>query len=118
MPLDSYFGHPLKYQSVLDLIRRLVKRTGITFTAHMLRHTHATELIRSGWDAAYVQKRLGHAHVQIIQLNCPFSSIRKKALLLLEVKLPVSLSTTFHNRTFPIILFTALTTTFGSSFCI
>ena len=61
---DSYFGHPLKYQSVLDLIRRLVKRTGITFTAHMLRHTHATELIRSGWDAAYVQKRLGHAHVQ------------------------------------------------------
>lgn len=61
---DSYFGHPLKYQSVLDLIKRLVKRTGITFTAHMLRHTHATELIRSGWDAAYVQKRLGHAHVQ------------------------------------------------------
>ncbi|ACK91074.1 tyrosine-type recombinase/integrase [Bacillus cereus] len=61
---ESYFGKPLKYQSVLDLIRRLVKRTGITFTAHMLRHTHATELIRSGWDAAYVQKRLGHAHVQ------------------------------------------------------
>ncbi|MDT2927071.1 tyrosine-type recombinase/integrase [Lactococcus lactis] len=61
---DSYFGHPLKYQSVLDLIRRLGKRTGITFTAHILRHTHATELIRSGWDAAYVQKRLGHAHVQ------------------------------------------------------
>ncbi|EBN8864185.1 MULTISPECIES: tyrosine-type recombinase/integrase [Bacteria] len=61
---NTYFGHPLKYQSVLDLIRRLVKRTGITFTAHMLRHTHATELIRSGWDAAYVQKRLGHAHVQ------------------------------------------------------
>nr|AEP69224.1 transposase A [Staphylococcus cohnii]AEX07582.1 transposase A [Staphylococcus cohnii]CAG29647.1 transposase A [Mammaliicoccus lentus] len=61
---DSYFGHPLKYQSVLDLIRRLGKRTGITFTAHILRHTHATELIRSGWDGAYVQKRLGHAHVQ------------------------------------------------------
>ncbi|EYQ98664.1 transposase A transposon Tn554 [Staphylococcus aureus DAR3163] len=61
---DSYFGHPLKYQSVLDLIKRLVKRTGINFTAHMLRHTHATELIRSGWDAAYVQKRLGHAQVQ------------------------------------------------------
>jgi len=30
----------------------------------MLRHTHATELIRAGWDASYVQKRLGHAHVQ------------------------------------------------------
>ena len=29
----------------------------------MFRHTHATELLRSGWDAAYVQKRLGHAHI-------------------------------------------------------
>ncbi|WP_410976533.1 tyrosine-type recombinase/integrase [Bacillus pacificus] len=60
----SYFGQPLKYQSVLDLIRRLIKRTGISFTPHMLRHTHATELIRNQWDVTYVQKRLGHAHVQ------------------------------------------------------
>lgn len=61
---QSYCGHPLKYQSVLDLIRRLRKRTGIVFNPHMLRHTHATELIREGWDMTYVQKRLGHAHVQ------------------------------------------------------
>lgn len=61
---DSYYGQPLKYQSVLDLIRRLSKRTGISFTPHMLRHTHATELIRDGWDVAHVQKRLGHSHVQ------------------------------------------------------
>lgn len=59
-----HFGQPLKYQSVLDLIRRLIKRTGIQFTPHMLRHTHATELIRNEWDVAYVQKRLGHSHVQ------------------------------------------------------
>ncbi|HLZ59630.1 MAG TPA: tyrosine-type recombinase/integrase [Ktedonosporobacter sp.] len=25
---------------------------------------HATELIKAGWDACYVQKRLGHAQVQ------------------------------------------------------
>ncbi|MBG9656199.1 tyrosine-type recombinase/integrase [Cytobacillus firmus] len=61
---ETHFGQPLKYQSVLDLIRRLNKRTGISFTPHMLRHTHATELIRNGWDVTYVQKRLGHAHVQ------------------------------------------------------
>ncbi len=61
---EPHFGQPLKYQSVLDLIRRLNKRTSISFTPHMLRHTHATELIRNGWDVAYVQKRLGHAHVQ------------------------------------------------------
>lgn len=61
---DTHYGSPLKYQSVLDLIRRLNKKTGISFTPHMLRHTHATELIRNGWDVTYVQKRLGHAHVQ------------------------------------------------------
>ncbi|HDV5822560.1 TPA: tyrosine-type recombinase/integrase [Staphylococcus aureus] len=61
---ESHFGQPLKYQSVLDLVRRLNKRTGIVFTPHTLRHTHATELIRNGWDAVYVQKRLGHAQVQ------------------------------------------------------
>ena len=25
----------------------------------MFRHTHATELLRAGWDAAYVQRRSG-----------------------------------------------------------
>lgn len=57
-------GQPLKYQSVADLVKRLSKRTGIEFTLHSLRHSHATELVNSGWDASYVQKRLGHAHVQ------------------------------------------------------
>lgn len=57
-------GQPLKYQSVADLVKRLYKRTGIEFTLHSLRHSHATELVTSGWDASYVQKRLGHAHVQ------------------------------------------------------
>lgn len=58
------FEQPLKYQSVADLAKRLSRRTGIDFTLHILRHSHATELINSGWDASYVQKRLGHAHVQ------------------------------------------------------
>jgi integrase len=31
---------------------------------HMLRHTHATELIRTGkWDLAYIAERLGHANL-------------------------------------------------------
>lgn len=58
------FEQPLKYQSVADLAKRLSHRTGIDFTLHILRHSHATELINGGWDASYVQKRLGHAHVQ------------------------------------------------------
>lgn len=57
-------GKPLKYQSMADLVKRLSHRTEIGFTLHLLRHSHATELINSGWDASYVQKRLGHANVQ------------------------------------------------------
>lgn len=57
-------GHPLKYHSVADLVKRISKKTGIDFNLHQLRHSHATDLINSGWDESYVQKRLGHANVQ------------------------------------------------------
>jgi integrase/recombinase XerD len=57
-------GQPMKYETVIALFRRLSKKTNIRVRPHMLRHTHATELIRSEWDMAYVQKRLGHAHIQ------------------------------------------------------
>lgn len=50
--------------NVNGLFRRLAKKTGIKAFPHLLRHTHATELIKAGWDMAYVQKRLGHADVQ------------------------------------------------------
>jgi integrase len=46
------------------MFRYYSHETGIPLHAHLLRHTHATELIRSGWDASYVQVRLGHANVQ------------------------------------------------------
>jgi integrase/recombinase XerD len=57
-------GAPMNYATVIDLFRTLATRTGLHVTPHMFRHTHATELLRAGWDAAYVQKRLGHAHIQ------------------------------------------------------
>lgn len=57
-------GKPMTIGGVEDLFRRLSKRTGIQIHPHILRHTHATELIRSGWDSSYVQKRLGHSSIQ------------------------------------------------------
>jgi integrase len=57
-------GTPMTYEAIDSLFRRLHKKTQIKATPHLLRHTHATELIRSGWDLAHVQKRLGHADVQ------------------------------------------------------
>ncbi|MCJ8281650.1 MAG: tyrosine-type recombinase/integrase [Rivularia sp. ALOHA_DT_140] len=57
-------GTPLKYKTVDSLFRRLSKKMNTKVTPHLLRHTHATELIRAGWDMAYVQKRLGHKDIQ------------------------------------------------------
>ncbi|NWJ47694.1 MAG: tyrosine-type recombinase/integrase [Chloroflexi bacterium] len=61
---EGAIGQPLHYESVIDLFHRLSKQTGLAVHPHMLRHTHATELFQNGWDAALVQKRLGHAQVQ------------------------------------------------------
>ena len=57
-------GTPLTYSAVDSLFRRLRKKTGIYATAHLLRHSHATNLVRAGWDMSYVQKRLGHRDIQ------------------------------------------------------
>jgi integrase/recombinase XerD len=57
-------GAPMRYATAIDLFRKLCKKTGLRATPHMFRHTHATDLLRAGWDAAYVQRRLGHAQIQ------------------------------------------------------
>ena len=60
----STYGRPLGYEAVKAQFRYYSRKSGITIHPHLLRHTHATILIRAGWDASYVQKRLGHAQVQ------------------------------------------------------
>jgi site-specific recombinase XerD len=57
-------GAPMTYSTVIDLFRKLSARASIHATPHMFRHTHATDLLRAGWDPAYVQRRLGHAQIQ------------------------------------------------------
>lgn len=57
-------GKPLSYAAVRKVFLSLSQKLNLLITPHMLRHTHATELIRHGWDAAFVQKRLGHASVE------------------------------------------------------
>ncbi|MGH3573354.1 MAG: tyrosine-type recombinase/integrase [Pseudonocardiaceae bacterium] len=53
-------GAPLRYQAVHQLVGRLRARTGIDFTLHMLRHTHATELLRHGVSVDVVSRLLTH----------------------------------------------------------
>ena len=61
---DGRIGSPVTYSNVMDLFNRLKRKTGIDVHPHMLRHTHATDLIREDMEMAYVQKRLGHASIQ------------------------------------------------------
>jgi integrase/recombinase XerD len=61
---QSTYGHPLDREAVKALFRHYSHKSGIPIHAHLLRHSHATELIKAGWDASYVKERLGHAHVQ------------------------------------------------------
>ena len=53
-------GAPLTYATVDKLMARVRAATGIAFTPHMLRHTHATELIRSGVALEIVSQLLTH----------------------------------------------------------
>lgn len=56
-------GHPMTYQAVYDLVRRLRRRTGIDFDPHWWRHTAATRLLRDGVPIEVVSKLLGHADI-------------------------------------------------------
>lgn len=53
-------GAPLRYEAVHKLVGRLRARTGIEFTLHMLRHTHATDLLRHGVSVEVVSRLLTH----------------------------------------------------------
>ena len=54
------YGRPLRYQAVHQLVRRLRKDTGISFTLHMLRHSRATDLLRHGVGVDVVARLLTH----------------------------------------------------------
>lgn len=57
-------GKPLAYNTVYKMFKYYSQISGISLNPHVLRHSHATALIRAGWDASFVQRRLGHAQVQ------------------------------------------------------
>lgn len=60
----AFLGRPLSYYAVQHLFERFSRQLGFSVHPHMFRHTHATSLIRSGWDMALVMKRLGHQNIQ------------------------------------------------------
>lgn len=58
-------GTAMKAITVQKLFNRLSNITGIKVNPHMLRHSHATELIEvGGWDCLDVKDRLRHRQIQ------------------------------------------------------
>ena len=53
-------GAAMTYPAVHQLISRIAARTGIVFTAHMLRHSHATGMVRRGVPTEVVARLLTH----------------------------------------------------------
>ncbi len=53
-------GEPMSYPTVQQLIVRIAAVTGIPFTAHVLRHSHATDMIRQGVPIEVVARLLTH----------------------------------------------------------
>jgi len=63
-------GRPLTRQGVDYVLRRRVRAAGIErpVSAHTLRHSFATHLVRAGADLRSVQEMLGHASVATTQV--------------------------------------------------
>lgn len=57
-------GKPITYNTIIALFKKICKKLNRVISPHMLRHTHATELLRDGWGAAHIQKRLCHRNIQ------------------------------------------------------
>ena len=53
-------GAAMTYSAVHKLIGRIAARTGVSFTAHMLRHSHATDMVRQGVPVEVVARLLTH----------------------------------------------------------
>ena len=53
-------GRPMSYSAVHKLIARVGARAGVSFTAHVLRHSCATDMVRQGVPVEVVARLLTH----------------------------------------------------------
>lgn len=80
---DARYWHPLSYISIMNLFLKYSKYIEKKVNAHMLRHSFATKMLRSGIRERYIQVSLGHANITTTQrymsvTNLDLSNIHNK----------------------------------------
>ena len=86
-------GRGLTENNVYDIQNRLVKNSGVPFTWHLFRHSHASEAIAQGYSLLDVADRLGHASPQTTNdiykhlLNAEYRKMRLKSHREIEERL-------------------------------
>ena len=60
-------GEPLTHKSLAHIYERWLPGLGIQITAHRLRHSFATEMLRHGADIRAIQELMGHASLETTQ---------------------------------------------------
>ena len=81
-------GHRLSAKGAHDVITGIADRGGLDdhVTAHVLRHSFATTLVRGGTDLVIVAELLGHARLETTRVYTrPTAEDRSKAVDLLPV---------------------------------
>lgn len=73
------YGNRMKGNNLMRVLRKITKKAGIqkNVTAHLLRHSFATLLIKLGVDIVTLQELLGHADLSTTQIYAHTSSERK-----------------------------------------
>lgn len=63
----EYYGKPLSYRAAYEVFHTAMKKAGVSFHFHALRHTFISALVESGMDISVVRIIAGHRQITTTQ---------------------------------------------------
>jgi integrase len=77
--LANLQGLPINPKSLAHLFERQLRKLGVHITAHQLRHSFATEMLRAGADLRSIQELMGHEKLETTQRYLMVDAERMRA---------------------------------------